>query len=78
MVSDARMGRVEHRQGSGVTVDPLGRAAHRAIDAYCSSAKPNAQLEHALFEAVMSLAAARSGLVVTMRIGEGQITRKPA
>lgn len=60
-----------------VTIDPLGRAAHRAIDAYCSSAKPNAQLEHALFEAVMSLVAARSGLVVTMRVGDGQITRKP-
>lgn len=58
-----------------MTADPLGRAAHRAIDAYCSSAKPSAQLEHAVLETVMSLVAARSGLVVTMRVGDGQITR---
>lgn len=61
-----------------MTADPLGRAAHRAIDAYCSSAKPSAQLEHAVFETVMSLVAARSGLVVTMRVGDGQITRTGA
>jgi hypothetical protein len=58
-----------------MTADPLGRAAHRAIDAYCSSAKPNAQLEHAVFDSVMNLVAARSGLVVRVQVGHVVISR---
>lgn len=60
-----------------MTVDPLGRAAHRAIDALCSSAKPSAQLEHAVIATTLELLAHKSGLVVTLRVGDGQITRKP-
>jgi hypothetical protein len=56
-------------------VDPLGRAAHRAIDTYCSATKPNARLEHAIFDSVMTLVAARSVLVVRVQVGGVVISR---
>lgn len=58
-----------------MTTDPLGRAAHRAIDAYCWADVPTSPLEHALLTAVMELVNKRSGMPVTMRVGDVQIRR---
>lgn len=50
-----------------MTTDPLGRAAHRAIDAYCWASKPSAQLEHAVLDSVMRLIAERSKLALRVQ-----------
>jgi hypothetical protein len=55
--------------------DPTARTFLVAATAYLSVRKPTLSIEHAFLVAVLELVAKRSGLTVTMRIGDGLITR---
>lgn len=55
--------------------DPHTRAVDAALADYKLAHRPTTAKTHALLVAVMELVSERSGLVVTMRIGDGLITR---
>lgn len=55
--------------------DPHTRAVDAALADYKLVHRPTDVLTHALLVAVMELVAMRSGLEVTMRVGDGLIIR---
>jgi hypothetical protein len=55
--------------------DPITRTFMAAATAYIGAGKPTVELTHALVDAFLRLIAHRSGLTVTMRVGNGVITR---
>jgi len=58
-----------------VFLDGYARNAIKALYAFLAAAVPTDVLIYALLTAVMELVNKRSGLPVTMRVGDVQITR---
>lgn len=59
-----------------MTTDPVGRAAHRAIDAYCLAQTPTPQLTRILVHDLLTLMAKRERCEVRLQIGDAPAFRR--